>query len=90
MSNLFDKLEQYVSKVTEKFTDKKQICGLIDISMDKFHREELERIKSVNPNLYNEYIDNIKRLMKSPYFESFMDLNGIFDVGSAKELDVKK
>lgn len=62
----------------------------IELSIDKYHQDEMTRIKNTNYNLYKRYMDNTNLLLKSNYFDSYRENNKIINLGRAKNLKIKK
>lgn len=84
---LLNELDEYIKRFSKYFRGNVQSQGRIDLSWDDFHKAELRNIKSSNPKLFENYISNIQRLVNSKRFDGFRLLNGIFNVGNAKNLD---
>lgn len=62
----------------------------IELSNDKYHRAELDRIKDENIALYYKYVGNIRRLISSEYFAGIRGLGNLINAGRATELDEEK
>lgn len=62
----------------------------IELSIDKFHQDEMERIKNINYNLYKKYKYNISLLLESKYFDTYRENEKIINLGRAKNLKIKK
>ena len=62
----------------------------LELSDDEYHQEQIEIIKNNNPKLYNQYKENLQRLIQNnPDLE--MRCNEIiFDKGRARDLDIPK
>lgn len=61
----------------------------IELSTDEFHKEQIEKLKESNFELYKQYMENIKRLMNSKFFYIFRENPAIIRCGRAKNLDIK-
>ncbi len=80
---LLDVLDDYIAN----FTNGKNRCKVL-LSMDQFHKRELEMIRLKNPTLYRQYYENIKKLLNnSKHFFGFNAPEQIIDSGNAKNLN---
>jgi len=76
-------LNQMESYLNPKSTATKTIFA---ISYDKYHKEELERLK-----LLEQYLENVKKYTQSKYFCRFQTLgNKVFREGNAEKLDLNQ
>jgi len=92
VETLLQEFEEYVDRYSSIFghhENPRANCS-IEMSWDIYHEEQLRKIKQNNPELYNYYLTNIKRLVSSKYFVNIRRLQGVFDMGNAKDLDIPK
>lgn len=88
VDNLLKKLDEYVHQFDSCFKKKKRdIPGTIELSWDNYHQEQLKKIAKTNYSLYQQYIENIKRLVHSAYFQYTRDIDVVFNTGNAKNLE---
>ena len=62
----------------------------LELSYDKYHLAELDRIKVENRELYYKYVANIRRLIDSKYFVGSRGIDNLIDAGRAQGLEGKK
>lgn len=85
-----DRLNKYVATCNLIMGELRRINIEVDLSDDKYHRAELEKLKETNVELYNTYNSNIDRLLKSKYFTFLKPVIKLVDAGKAKELNEQK
>ena len=62
----------------------------LELSNDEYHEEQFEIIKNNNPKLYNQYKENLQRLIQNNPNLEFRCNDIIFDRGRARDLDIPK
>lgn len=88
-----EKMNLYIEKCRLlAFGGKKIATNNIDIelSVDKYHQDEITKIKNTNYALYKEYMNNVHTLIDSKFFSNYRDNEKIYDEGRARKLNVKK
>ena len=85
-----DRLNEYVTLCNLLMGELRPINIEVDLSDDKYHRAELQKLKETDIELYNTYNSNINRLLKSKYFSFLKPVIKLVDAGRATELDEQK
>ena len=63
---------------------------ILELSVDQYHIQQLDYIKSTNKELFDKYWKNLQLLKKSKLFLDVRNITQIFDKGRAKDLNITK
>lgn len=89
IESILDRLNEYAT-TCPKLIEISGTRGHLLLSSDYYHQLELSNIKNNNPDLFKQYCENLEFLRHSKFFEGKADLTGIFNLGNARNLKLKK
>ena len=89
--NIFNELDNHIKKM-QMYCFGIMIPNSIDfeLSVDKYHKIELNKVRENNYELYRDYKENINRFVSSRFFLDYRDNEFIYNTGRAKNLDIEK
>ena len=86
-----EKLGKYVNRCNLMMDEDVNPTPIIlELSVDQYHIQQLDYIKSTNKELFDKYWKNLQLLKKTKLFLDARNITQIFDKGRAKDLNITK